>query len=215
MTTVALSNPTALSAHVLQARFLSILPRIELHGRISFRHLRCADARADAVAEVVALAWKWHLGLAQRGKDATQFPVALATFAARAARAGRRVCGRERSRDVLSPMAQRQHQFAVERLPCCGTLTGNPLTEALRDNTQTAPPEQASFRIDFPRWLKTRSERDRRLAKDLMNGERTLDVSTRFGLSPARVSQLRRDLHQDWQRFCGLQEPLRQGATAG
>jgi hypothetical protein len=203
MSTVLVSTPTALSVRVLQARFLSILPRIELHGRISFRHVRCADRRADAVAEVVAIAWKWHLGLAQRGKDATQFPATLATFAARAVRAGRRVCGRERSRDVLSPTAQRQHQFAVEHLPCCGTLSGNPLTEALRDNTQTLPPEQASFRIDFPRWLKTRNERDRRLAEDLMTGERTLDVSTRFGLSPARVSPLRRDFQEDWQRFCG------------
>jgi hypothetical protein len=203
MTIVALSNPTALSFHVLQARFLSILPRIELHGRISFRHLRCADARADAVAEVVAIAWRWHLGLAQRGKDATQFPATLATFAARAVRAGRRVCGRERSRDALSPTAQRQHQFVVERLPDGSTLSSNPLTEALRDNTLTPPPEQASFRIDFPRWLKTRSERDRLLAEALMTGERTLDVSTRFGLSPARVSQLRRDFHEDWQRFCG------------
>jgi hypothetical protein len=111
-------------------------------------------------------------------------------------------------------MAQRQHQFMVERLPDGGTLTGNPLTEALRDNTQTPPPEQAGFRIDFPRWLGTRSERDRRLAEDLMTGERTLDVSSKFGLSPGRISQLRRTFHEDWQRVCGLQEPLRQGASA-
>jgi hypothetical protein len=91
----------------------------------------------------------------------------------------------------------------VECSPDGGTLSGNALTEALQDNTQTPPPEQASFRIDFPRWLKTRSERDRRLAEDLMTGERTLDVSTRFGLSLARVSQLRRELHQDWERFSG------------
>src|SRR5262249_5644379 len=113
----ALPTPTAFSVHVLQTRFLSILPRIELHGRISFRYLRCAALRADAVAEVVALAWKWHLRLAERGKDATQFPSTLATFAARAVKAGRRVCGRERARDVLSPSAQRQHQFVIERLP--------------------------------------------------------------------------------------------------
>jgi hypothetical protein len=167
------------------------------------------------VAEVVAIAWKWHLGLAQRGKDATQFPATLATFAARAVRAGRRLCGRERSRDVLSPTAQRQHLFVVERLPEGSALSSNPLTEALRDNMQTPPPEQASFRIDFPRWLKTRSERDRRLAEDLMTGERTLDVSSKFGLSPGRISQLRRAFHDDWQRFCGVQEPLRQGAAAG
>src|SRR5262249_13111084 len=185
--------PAALSAHVLQVRFPSILPRIELHGRICFRFVRCPHRRADAVSEVVALAWKWHLRLAEQGKDATQFPATLATFAARAVRAGRGVCGRERARDALSPSAQRHHQIKVERLPDFSTVGGNPLAEALVDNTQTPPPEQASFRIDFPTWLQTRSERDRRLAEDLMRGERTQNVSTRFGLSPARISQLRRD----------------------
>ena len=208
MSTVLVTTPTALSAHVLQVRFLSILPRIELHGRISFRHVRCADRRADAVAEMVALSWCWYVRLAERGKDATQFPSALATFAARAVKADRRVCGRERARDVLSPSAQRQHQIQVERLPDFSTLGGNPLAEALVDNTQTPPPEQVAFRCDFPAWLMTRTDRDRRLAEDLMTGERTLDVSTKFGLSPARISQLRRDFHQDWQRFCGVDKAL-------
>src|SRR5262249_43579044 len=131
MSVLAAPTPTALSVHVLQVRFLSILPRIELHGRISFRYLRCPALRADAVAEVVALAWKWHLGLAERGKDATQFPSALATFAARAVKAGRRVCGRERARDVLSPSAHRKQQIIVERLPDFSTLGGNPLEESL------------------------------------------------------------------------------------
>src|SRR5262245_20971326 len=208
MSAVLVSTPTALSVHVLQVRFLSILPRIELHGRICFRFVRCPHRRADAVSEVIGLAWKWHLRLAERGKDATQFPSALATFAALAVKAGRRVCGRERARDALAPLAHRKHHFVVERLPDFSTLGGNPLAEALVDNTQTPPPEQVVFRCDFPAWLQTRSERDRRLAEDLMTGERTLDVSTRYGLSPARVSQLRRDFHDDWQRFCGVDKDL-------
>jgi hypothetical protein len=130
MSKVAVPTPSALSVHVLQVRFLSILPRIELHGRISFRFVRCPHQRADAVAEVVALAWKWHLRLAERRKDATRFPATLATFAARAVRAGRRVCGQERAKDVLSPSAQRRHHFAVECLPDYSTLSSNPLTEA-------------------------------------------------------------------------------------
>jgi hypothetical protein len=206
MRIVAVPTPMALSIHVLQVRFLSILPRIELHGRISFRYLRCPDQRADAIAEVVALSWCWYVRLAERGKDATRFPSTLADYAARAVRAGRRVCGRERSRDVLSPTAQQQHHFTVQRLPDFSTLRSNPLAEALRDNTQTPPPEQVAFRLDFPAWLRTRTERDRRLAEDLMTGERTSDVSTKFGLSPARISQLRRDFHEDWSRFCGVDD---------
>ncbi len=61
-------------AEQMHAGFLVLLPRIETHALIAFRHLRCPDRRADAVAETVALAWKWYLDLARRGKDAARFP---------------------------------------------------------------------------------------------------------------------------------------------
>jgi hypothetical protein len=203
---VAVPRPSVLSLHALHAGFLTILPRIELHGHIQFRHVRCPHQKADAIAEMVALSWRWYVQLAERGKDATRFPGTLATFAARAVRAGRRVCGRERSRDVLSPSAQRRHHFAVECLPDFSTLGGSVMSEALVDNTQTPPPEQVAFRLDFPAWLRTRTERDRRLVEILMTGERTSDVSTKFGLTQGRISQLRREFHQDWERFCGSKE---------
>ena len=60
----------------LHARFLSILRRIRLHAEISFRGVRCPDLRADKVAEAVALAWKWFRRLAERGRDAADFPAA-------------------------------------------------------------------------------------------------------------------------------------------
>jgi hypothetical protein len=75
------------------------------------------------------------------------------------------------------------------------------LEERLRDNTLTPVPEQAAFRIDFPVWRCTRTERDRRVIDALMAGGRTRDVSQMFGLSPGRVSQLRRDFLEDWRRF--------------
>ena len=81
----------------LHARFLSILPRIATHGRVYFRHLRRTD-QEEAVQEMVALCWKWFVRLVARGKDATRFPSALASYAARAVRSGRRACGQERGR---------------------------------------------------------------------------------------------------------------------
>ena len=107
----------------------------------------------------------------------------------------------EQPQDVLSGRAQREHGFVVERLPDVSTLSTNPLTEALLDNTHTPVPDQVAFRNDFPAWRLTRTERDRRVVDDLMRGERTLDVSRKYGMSPARVSQLRHKFHQDWSRF--------------
>jgi hypothetical protein len=199
-------GPSALAR--LQATFVAVvLPRVLSHGRVCFRGVRCPGKREDAIQEMLALAWKWHLRLARQGKDAAQFPTALATFAARAVRCGRRLARMDAAGDVLSPRAQQRHGFAVVRLPDCATLSDNPLSDALGDNTQTPPDERACFRLDFPRWLASLSERYRRMAQDLMLGERTMDVAARHGISAARVSQLRREFRQGWARFCG-DDPL-------
>jgi hypothetical protein len=186
----------------LQSRFLSILPRIRTHARIYFRFVRCAVKKADLIAEAVALAWKWFVRLAQQGKDACRFPSVLATYAAKAVKCGRRVCGMNKANDVMNEQAQQKRGFAVGRLPDFSTLNTNPLMEALADNTQTPPPDAAAFRCDFPSWKRTRSRRDRRLIQKMAFGERTKDLARKFKLSPARVSQLRRDFHDDWVRFC-------------
>jgi hypothetical protein len=192
----------------LQAAFLAqVLPRIQLHGRCYFRHVKCPHRKEELLAEMSGLAWLWFVRLAGRGKDVTGFVSALATYAARAAGSGRRVCGQERSKDALSPLAQRRHGFLVSALPEVSTLSDNPLAEALHDNTRTPPDEQCAFRIDFPAWRATHAERDRQVLDDLMVGERTLDVAGKYGLSPGRVSQLRREFLLDWRRYVSEPPP--------
>jgi hypothetical protein len=200
-------GPDSLVPGRLHAGFLSILPRIECHGHVYFRFLKCPDRREDAVAEMVALAWLWFLRLAARGRDATRFGSALATFAARAVRAGRKLGGKDRAGDVLSPAAQVRHGFAVGSLPTYSSLSGNPLEEALTDNAKSPIPEQVHFRVDWPCWLATRTDRDRRIVTDLMVGERTSTVAARHGLTSGRVSQLRTEFHQDWLAFLGEDGP--------
>jgi hypothetical protein len=217
---VALSSSKSLD---LQARFLTILPRIRTHAGIYFRHVKCCVKKSDLIAEVLALAWTWFVRLAQRGKDATQYPSVLATFAARAVNAGRRLCGQLKAKDVLSERAQKKHGFKVEALPvstrtCHADLNAvngqrhlDAYEECLRDNTMTPPDEQAAFRIDWPAWLATRTERDRRIISDMALGNRTLALARRYGISPARVSQLRRQFHDDWTRY--TQDPAEADAV--
>jgi hypothetical protein len=190
-------------SHPLHDRFLLFLPRIEAHAKIYFREIRCAANRADRIAETIALAWKWFLRLEERGKDATPFVSAIATYAVKAVKSGRRLAGMEKAKDVMNGRTQQRQGFVVEKLPDFSTLSENPLAEALADNTVTPPPDAAAFRVDFPRWLRSLPRRDRRVAKDLMIGERPLPTARRFHLSPARVSQLRRELCEDWARFHG------------
>jgi hypothetical protein len=204
----------AQSLERLQQQFLVILPRIELHARIWSRHVLCPGEKEDFVSEAVALAWRSFLRLAEQGKDATEFVTALATLVVRAVRSGRRLCGQQRSRDVMSPAAQRRHGFRVEELlPSSATderLYREPFgqrqkdafEERLRDNTQSPVIDQVVFRCDFRDWLLTLGERNRRLVDDLMAGEGTGDVARKFSLSPGRVSQLRRQFEDDWAVFC-------------
>ncbi len=194
---------SAALAH-LHASFLAIvLPRVLSHGRVCFGGLKCSHRREDALQDMIGLAWRWHLRLAEKGKDATAFPTALASYAARAVRSGSRVAGQERANDVLSPVAQRRHRFYVGRLPDFETLTEHPLCGALLDNTKSPPDETVCFKLDFLAWLASLTERDRGIVEDLMVGERTLDVANKYKASPTRVSQKRREYQQDWRNFRG------------
>jgi hypothetical protein len=184
-------------------RFLELLSQIERHARISFRHIVCEHRRADCVAETVALSWKWFLALEARGKDVLPFVSVFANLAARAVRCGRRLCGQESARDVLSIVAQQRHHFVAGKLPPVSTLSENPLGEALIDNTQSAIPEQVHFRVDFPVWLSTLSARDRLIVKDMALGDQTLLLAQRYRVSPGRISQLRRQFNEGWRFFCG------------
>lgn len=199
----------------LQDAFLELVSRIETHGHIFFRHMRCSHKKADAIQEMQSLGWMWFLRLAQRGKDVNQFVTVFVTLLARAVNNGRRLAGMNKAKDAMNEKAQRRHGFKVESLPSSprtshenlhanphGQETQDALEEILQDNTQTPVPEQVAFRQDFPAWRLTRSERDRRLVDDLMVGERTQDVAARYGLTQGRVSQLRRDFLKDWRWFC-------------
>ena len=204
MPTVTTSKSQDQGLRTVQGTFCAhILPAVERHARVAFCDIRNHSRREELTADAVALAWKWHVRLAERGKDSTQFSTVLAAYAARAVRNGRRVCGQEKSKDVMSTVAQCRHSFTVGALPSCSSLTGNPLEEALHDNSQTPVPDQAAFRLDFPSWLIGLGYHHREIAEAMAMGFRTEELAEFFGKSPARISQLRREYHGNWCRFHG------------
>lgn len=194
--------------------FLRLLPKIQTHARICFRDIDCPETRADKIAEAVALGWKWYRRLAEKGKDAAAFPMAFASLLAKAVRSGRGLCGQAKANDVLSPLAQRRHQFRVGSLPTStaraherlyGAVRGqqqlDEFEERLADNTVTPVPDQVVFRIDFKNWLKTLTVRERRILRAMARSERTKDLSRRFGVSPGRISQMRRAFARGWKTY--------------
>jgi hypothetical protein len=198
----------------LHAQFLVILPRIELHGRIYFRFLSLHQ-KTDAIQEMRALAWQWYLRLHERGKNPGDFIKAFTSLLARAVNSGRRLVGAAKAKDAMNPATQRRHGFQVEALPTSfrtsydqlyavpnGLETLDAFEERLRDNTTTPVPDQVQFRIDWPAWLATLTGRERRMISVMAKNESTKNLSRQFDLSPARISQKRREFHDDWHRFC-------------
>jgi hypothetical protein len=102
--------------------------------------------------------------------------------------------------DVLSEYAQRCKGFTVESLDVFDDRKGGWREILVEDRTAT-PAGIAASRIDFQAWLRRLSRPQRRVAKVLASGERTMAAAKRFRLSPARISQLRGELRASWEEF--------------
>jgi DNA-directed RNA polymerase specialized sigma24 family protein len=208
--TTTLSTPAARPSHAdVRASFTDHLPRIRKHARYALRHVGCREARDDLVAEAVALAWGHFAALAGRGKRPEEFVSTLALRCTQAVRAGRRLAGSDRARDALSAVARARHGVAVvrldDRVPAPGTDPTGPgaevLAAALAIDPRARVAEQAAFRIDFPAWRARLGRRDRAVLDALAAGDGTGAVAARFGISPARVSQLRAAFRWSWAAF--------------
>jgi hypothetical protein len=203
MLTNALASVARTSPH---DGFLPLVPIVERHAQVVFRHLPPSD-REEFACEAVAAAFLAYLSLTARGQDPFQFPSLLATRTVQHVQSDRHVGGSLNRQDVLSRADQRSQGFAVQSLDRLGPGNGDAWWEAVTDHSQTPPDEAAAFRVDFPDWLGTRTDRDRCLIQDLAAGERPTDVAARYGLSRGRISQLRREYEADWLRFHGELPP--------
>jgi DNA-directed RNA polymerase specialized sigma24 family protein len=203
MTTTNIGVDSVVTRESTQAVFLAMLPKIEQVARFHFRHCRCGDRKQDCISETVAVCWLWHRRLVAQGRDPSAFVATLTRLAALAVSSGRRLCGQQSARDALSPVCHRRQGFAVAPLPDPGSDRISVFDDALRDNMQSPIPDQVQFRVDYPSWRATLDDRCRRLVDAMMEGRSTSELATRFGVTPGRVAQLRREFHDGYVAFCG------------
>jgi hypothetical protein len=143
----------------LHTSFLGILPTIQNYARKFFSGTRCASKLQDQLAEVAAMAWKWFRNLAEKGKDATKFPIALARYICRAVRRGRRLCPQGRFRDAMNASVQYRHGFTRSKacpIPpasastiCTAMSTANGSSTSLRNGWPTTPSRPCPTRPRF------------------------------------------------------------------
>ena len=184
-----------------QTGFLAMMPNIVKHARQAFRYFG-AEARAEAVQDVLVSAMLAYVRLYHRGKVDLAYPSVLARFGVAQYHDGRRVGAKLNCRDVLSPYARRKKGIQVESLHGYDRA-GHPWQEILVEAKHAGPAETAASRIDFADWLASLTRRDEMIAEALSDGGTTKDVARRFRVSPGRISQKRREFLVSWQRFQG------------
>ena len=191
--------------------FLAMLPAIVQRARFAFRDARGQD-RQDLVQEVIANALVAFVALVRRGKMAIAYPSVLARYAIAQINDGRKVGGHLNCKDVSSRYCQRLKGAVLERLDRFDT-TEEAWQEVLVEDRHAGPAEIACTKIDFEEWLKSLPVRYRRLAQYLSLGHRTSDAARKFKVSAGRISQLRKELAENWRRFVG-DEPDDDAAAA-
>lgn len=175
---------------------IAILPIVERYARKVFSW--CSpEEREERTAEAVAHAFVGYVSLVRRGRDREVTAWSLAFIAARRVKSGRHVGS---SQDKATDVFTKRNGFTVLRF---GTMRDLPseFHEALVENARSPVPEQAAFRIDFPDFLSKQPGKKRKVAALLAVGNRATDVARSVGVSPGRVTQIRKELRQDWLVF--------------
>jgi hypothetical protein len=145
------------------AGFLKLLPSIERHAQIEFRHL-APEARQEATQEIVANAMFAYARLVHLGKEEVAYATPLARFAVAQYRTGRLVSTRLNLRDITSLYCQRRKGFVVERLDHWDGAD-ECWREVLVEDRSCTPADLAASRIDFTAWMASLPPRNRRAAK--------------------------------------------------
>ena len=189
------------------ARFLLLLPLIRRIARHAFRGMP-GDEREEAVQEVVANCFVAYARLVERGKEDVAYATPLARYAIAQYRAGRRVGSQLNRSDLTSAYCQYHHDLVLESL--FHRDDSGQWEELVVEDKRSTPADVAAMRLDFKAWLRRLDRPKRTAAKLLASGAATSEAAKQLRLSSARVSQLRRELKDDWAVFQG--EPLPEAA---
>ena len=183
------------------AQFEAMIPIIEAHAKIVFRHWN-PDAREEAIQETICNACQAYARLVELKKTDLAYASVLARFGVAQTREGRKVGNKLNVRDVSSAYCQQRKNIVLERLDRHDSEEDT-WAEILVEDKNAGPAELAATRIDFSAWLKTLKPNTRKIAKFLSLGNRTKDTAQKFGISACRVSQLRLELKAAWEAFVG------------
>ena len=190
---IAINNERQDNETTWQSNFVTMLPEIERRLRRAFRQLD-AERREDAVAEAIVHSLLSYSRLHDRGNAESATASTLAWYAAKQVKRGRPAAGRMNGEEPLSRYAQIGKGIQVEQ------RHGNWMDLMVEDKRASVP-DQVAAKLDVGAWFATLSRRMKQIARDLAYGFSTSEVAEKHGVTPGRISQLRRTLEESWAAF--------------
>jgi hypothetical protein len=190
---IAINNERQENETTWQSDFVTMLTEIQQQLRRAFRHLD-AEAREDAVEEGVVHSLLSYARLHEQGRAEVANASTLAWYAALAVRRGRPAGSKMNSKEPLSRYAQVGNGIQIEQ------RHGNWI-DMLVEDKRASVPDQVAAKLDVGTWFATLSRRMKRIAGDLACGFSTSEVAEKHGVTPGRISQLRRTLEASWFAF--------------
>lgn len=155
---------------------------MEVAAKIARKRFIGHPDREELIADSVSWAWQ-----GSQTASETVTPANIAWFAVRRASSGDfRFEGAARS------IAHSRHRDKVQFRE-----VSDQFSNGLRDN----PAEIVQVRLDYVGWLRTLSPRQKGVLLLMLAGWTTGELAKRFKLSPARITQFRRELIDSWVEF--------------
>jgi hypothetical protein len=181
-----------------QHQFVAFLPA--LSGRLSSRfRYRDAEAKADAIAEGIGIAWQMFLSARMSGKAVTVGNIAF--YAGRLVDSGRKVAG-STSIDALS-----EGTLARKRIPAhvsLEVLGGDSCSFCMvfGDRKFRWPVlDYVATSMDWAAFEGRCSRRDRQIIRMKKAGWRQTEIASRLGISPPAINQHLRTLRSRWEEM--------------
>jgi hypothetical protein len=176
-----------------QREFVEMLPEIRKWLRLAFRQLG-PEAREDAIEEGIVHSLLSYSRLHGKGRGDNANASSLAWYAALAVKRGRPAAGHLNGKDPLSRYAQVGNKIRFER-------QNGEWIEKLVEDKRASVPDQVAAKLDVSAWFTSLTQRTKQIAKDLALGCSTSEVAQKHGVTPGRISQLRRRLEESWEAF--------------
>jgi hypothetical protein len=179
----------------IQDQFVALLPELSSRLSVRFRY-RNPEARAEAVAEAIGIAWAVYFSARKRGKDVTAGN--LAHYAGRSVEAGRKLAGTATC-DALSDTAVSRQRIGTHvSLEDIGEGSST-FCKVFGDRRWKWPViDYVGPALDMQTFLANCSARDRVILKMKVAGHQQRQIAAKLGISPPAVNQRLRRLESRW-----------------